>query len=637
MNERLRRADVFFDVAKTSSGIELIGSINGNVEFRASTHGVTTSFYGVTPSFYGYFFANFVKDGIDWKYCSDGGVCFHVLVKLNGDMTLRGVLQNEAGRCHEKSFAFRTFGRLENVGNIACSDLVTSAKQFHNFGSIQSYNGILSQHFLFNSGFMQFGLRPEKVTSSMYDVSRALSQRTKPTYNKGVFKNSGTFCSHGECHMTGRLNYVEDGYSEFGNLQMSGGSISVGTQRMYTLPRPTTPRGPMAPPQYPPYSSSSSDYYPPSFVPESNVEPEPSEPTPAMMTVHNILFGEIDTISVGNASIFNVHTFSVPSVNSVSLENGAIFHSGQHMNLYLNEFFENRGVLSSSVSINLQINAETKIFGIVMAMENVELSLRRFEDLIRSEISMQGVIISPHKVIHIDTYSRETPHDQGPLDECDVPRESVYSFQKRTTMADESNDRLPSVMQMSQQEYPFQLPNCSIEEYVNYILSERKRNAAQEKEYIREVVRVLLESGSNINDIFEIRNNPLLSILRNGKGTAKDVQYVQRQYPRVCRWLEHCQWTSEVLSNQTNGLSYIAARFFHEIVVLVSVLEAEMDGYGTQYYEVVDPIPVLVDFCARLKPVLKQASIALEIDDEVLANMYDAILFAYTSSSCCVI
>ena len=59
------------------------------------------------------------------------------------------------GYDHGKTFAFDTNKTIVNEGNQAFYKLVLRAKQFYNYGTIQSYNGSFAHYYGFNKGVIK--------------------------------------------------------------------------------------------------------------------------------------------------------------------------------------------------------------------------------------------------------------------------------------------------------------------------------------------------------------------------------------------------------------------------------------------------------------------------------------------------
>ncbi|MDR2464430.1 MAG: hypothetical protein LBD36_02355, partial [Holosporales bacterium] len=307
LDERIKGAHVFFDVATTSLGLELTGTENGRTVFRTRLPKNLAMFDELSQ---GPFYAAKVDDGVQWGYASElEGETFDVLVKSNGDVTLLDSIQNYAGHDKKKRYAFRTSGTLENLGNLAFYDIVTSAQQFHNYGTLQAFNCTLAQNYLFNSGFMQFGKIPEEAVDLRNPLQQVLLQQVQPEYKHYAVENYGTFYANGKFQIKGGLNYFEYGTSDFEDLQMFGGSVSIGKPKKPSPPSRTVSTS-SAPSSSSSSSSSSRSSSTSSSSPLESLFSELSGSLPSQMGVRGTLNGTIHDFSVADNSTFLGQTLS---------------------------------------------------------------------------------------------------------------------------------------------------------------------------------------------------------------------------------------------------------------------------------------------------------------------------------------
>ncbi|MDR1597330.1 MAG: hypothetical protein LBR89_00115 [Holosporales bacterium] len=560
MNKRLRGADVLFDARKTSLGIELTGSENGHAIFRACIPQKSTTFNEFSQ---GPFYSIKVENGVLWGYITEEGETLEVLVKPNGDMTLSKCVRSDVGHYKRKTYAFQIYGTFENIGNVAFDDIVISAQQFHNHGTFLSKHCTLAQHYLFNSGIMQFGNIPKEVIELRSNFDPSVLQYAQAQYKNNTVHNSGTILSYGKVQII-RLDYTENGLSNFEDLQMFGGSICVGSA---IPPEPTSTE-----------SSPS---------PEASLPPESPEVVRGQMIVRNELSGYVRNISVFDGSYLVARHLSLSCpVRNCCLGADAQVHLQQSFGLTVSELFENKGVLSSSGKIDLFISSDTEYFGLILAKEKVEVSFKKLcpveqtSSTVETKKTQQGDIMSERIMVHIDEYTNTVTNTE-------------YIFKQRKTRVNQLGKNLPSKVQQELQKRDDLLISCicSMERFVNQMLSEQEAIARLEREYNRDVLRILLRCGAARIDIVKIWQNTLRRVLSIEKRTVAAIQdkydvsvatkILDHEHPKIGILLEYSMHIRKSISRDAQlpgaqKLSDTARIFVNDVVVPVVVIATAM-------------------------------------------------------------
>ena len=222
MEDYSREASVFFDVQKTSTGLTLIGKEAGAETFRTT---ISNSSFG---SFAGFNGGNFqvqrLQDFLHWSYKSATSEEFYeITVSQNGNISLSELPQNYTGFDHYRMYAFRTSGILENHGSQAFYNLVLSANQFHNFGTIQTETYHFFHNYSFNSGVIKAGYTPTGV-ANLHD---GMAITAVPHFQNGVIDNYGKHTVNGKLEIHDGLNYHNYCESNMENLKMFDGNVRV--------------------------------------------------------------------------------------------------------------------------------------------------------------------------------------------------------------------------------------------------------------------------------------------------------------------------------------------------------------------------------------------------------------------------
>lgn len=215
--ERMNRAHVAFEVQKSGHHLTLRGRESGRETFRFSTS-LRQDTYSSGP-----FFVKSLDDDLYWQYQSETEF-FQILVHSNGDLSLMSSPQTYAGLSHQKTYAFKTPGVLENRADQAFYDVVISAHQIHNYATIQALSFHFYHQYRFNSGVIKAG----EIPLARANLLETLQTSTAvPRFQPGRIENYGQQIMKGSYHLEGGLSYVERGESVFDELQMSGGDIQV--------------------------------------------------------------------------------------------------------------------------------------------------------------------------------------------------------------------------------------------------------------------------------------------------------------------------------------------------------------------------------------------------------------------------
>ena len=220
MNDYSKEADVFFDVQKSTTGLELIGREGGKDVFRTAIQ----NFSNFSEFSQGGFQIQRLQDSLYWRYSpTSSDEFFEVVVKQNGDIQLSDLPQNYTGFDHYKTYAFRTSGTLENRGSQAFYKLVLSANQFHNFGTIQTCGYHFFQDYRFNSGVIKSGEIPKGVANLHNEVSTMAN----PSFKRYVIENYGKEISKGTVEIKDSLSYHNHNETVMEDLGMFGGDVKV--------------------------------------------------------------------------------------------------------------------------------------------------------------------------------------------------------------------------------------------------------------------------------------------------------------------------------------------------------------------------------------------------------------------------
>lgn len=219
--ERLNGADVCFDVRRSSRGLTLVGKELGREAFMLQL--LSSDLDSFDRVSYGNFRVKKLEDTLYMRYRSREEF-FQIEVNPDGDIALMDSPRTYTGFDRRKTYAFKTDGVLENRGNQAFYQLITSANAFHNFGTIQAYTSHFFNNYQFNSGAMKLGELPIAVVDLMEGMPAVTDE---PAFKQHVIENYGQFISKGGYDIKDGLNCREFGESIMNDLRMSGGDISV--------------------------------------------------------------------------------------------------------------------------------------------------------------------------------------------------------------------------------------------------------------------------------------------------------------------------------------------------------------------------------------------------------------------------
>lgn len=220
-------SNVFFGIQKTRNKLELVGKENGVEGFKVQ---MEDSYF---PTFPDCTMDNFRiskrNDVLLIQYRSYDKEVFDLFVKLNGDVEFIETDRTYTGWNEHKTYFVNTSGTLENRGNQVFYSLIINANQIHNYGTISSCFIQLFQDYLFNSGVLQVGEIPTEIVD--LSLTHTTNKCVSPKFKKYVVENHGTFISKGKLKINGGLNYIEYGKSNFDDLYMSNGSISIDSEK----------------------------------------------------------------------------------------------------------------------------------------------------------------------------------------------------------------------------------------------------------------------------------------------------------------------------------------------------------------------------------------------------------------------
>ncbi|MDR2666524.1 MAG: hypothetical protein LBB34_00175, partial [Holosporales bacterium] len=318
-------AHVWFDVQKSSEGLTFVGKELGRETFRLELP--SSSFDSFTEQRGKNFNLRKLEHAILFRYRGgDSREALDLLVNPSGDITFLQTEDEYTGWNEHKRYGIKTFGTIENHTNHVFYFLVASANAIHNYGTIQTYNIQLIQHYLFNSGVLQFGVTPTQIED--LTTGHLTDGCAVPNYKRGTVENYGTFMANGKVSINSGLNYHEHGLSDFEDLNTSGGNVDVQQGRM---------------------------------------------------NVSGNMSGTVGSFGVGKNARFSVNKLWGPQLKDFSIAEGGLFHSASSLNLNVSGNFSNAGEMTSGADLTLHLsNAPgTNQPGIIFAKNVLNYSYER--------------------------------------------------------------------------------------------------------------------------------------------------------------------------------------------------------------------------------------------------------------------
>jgi hypothetical protein len=316
--EYLDEAHVFFDIQREESGLLITGREQGAEKLHISSTDFATEYTS------GNFHLTKLQEGIKFQYRSDNEI-FDLLIRENGDISLLQPQDEYTGWDIGRTYAIRTSGILENRGHHSFYMLVIVANEIHNYGTIQS-NGILfCKSYMFNSGVLQLGDTPTGIA----DLTTGLDIVARPSFKKGVIENYGIFNTKRRIYAREGQHYHEHGSGDFEDLEMSGGDVSVNSEKM--------------------------------------------------VSISGSITGQVGNLSIENRGVFAANNIGFSELRDLNIGNNGKFHSSNSYNLSINGNFTNSGEITSigDINLHLKIPPSAKQSGIVFARGTLNYSYER--------------------------------------------------------------------------------------------------------------------------------------------------------------------------------------------------------------------------------------------------------------------
>jgi hypothetical protein len=191
-------ADVRFEVEKGSGKGLTIRAFEGSTSLFSQTVDQTfrsTLLFGQNV---------FSRHGTGYKILYNGRdeTSLTVEVDEEGNISL-GDADEQTGFERRKSWGFKTPGVIRHLGCSLFYNLLTHAREFHNYGVLKSYTGTLRQNYLFNGGIIHFGDDTPFVSLEAYASCLGMVDPTaQPTYEAGIIDDRGVLLADNGLRIT---------------------------------------------------------------------------------------------------------------------------------------------------------------------------------------------------------------------------------------------------------------------------------------------------------------------------------------------------------------------------------------------------------------------------------------------------
>ena len=401
----LNKADVYFDVKKIQDNIYISAKENGLQKF--STNISSRNFENFTDTTQNNFYLTKLRNNLLLQYHSETGGFFEVIISLMGDMEFASSAQTNSEFNKGKTYGFKTDGTIVNRGAQAFGNLIASANQIHNFGTIQSNGLRLFHNYMFNSGVVKFGESPKELLD--LSLTMPTNSTAQPVFKNGVVENYGTWISNGKHNIKDSLQYHEYGTSDFENLEMFGGGMKLSGRT----------------------------------------------------NVRGTLQGSVSNMTVNDNARFSTGTFNIAPIQHLSIGKSSELFINNKSSLTVSGNYSNSGAILSGSNLTLKLKKKPNDVGLLVAKELLEYICEEQERAKNSiaeheanqKTQFKGKLIAKKTKIthHTDHYLNTiTDHYKVTQDQNgrEVSRvfshrtETGYVWQKRTTEVKEFIEKL---------------------------------------------------------------------------------------------------------------------------------------------------------------------------------------------------
>jgi len=170
-------------------------------------------------------------EGFQLSYIGSDGTNLKAHIDAKANITVlpnrSGIINTGFSRC--KSWGFKTPGSWNNAEDtwIGFYNLITEAKEFHNFGTLQIATGHFTQDYHFNRGVFHLGVTQTQICVNAYNpYAEWLQSQASSRFQKGIIENYGVILAEKGLAVR-RLSFNNYGYSQLQFLDLDEAPLVV--------------------------------------------------------------------------------------------------------------------------------------------------------------------------------------------------------------------------------------------------------------------------------------------------------------------------------------------------------------------------------------------------------------------------